>query len=89
MTVSLELVVRVNRRVAGIGLQSHDLGLKLLLEVYLSGVDEVARLHCAVGGELPLGENLDVDVDSAGSVKAWKDGLHLHHAVVIRGPHST
>lgn len=32
--------------------------------------------------------DLDVDVDGTVNVEAREDGLHLHHAVDIGGPHA-
>lgn len=58
----------VDRGVRGIGFESHDLRLKSVIEVHLPRGDQVARVHCTVVVQRPVGVHLQVNVDSAGGV---------------------
>lgn len=77
----------VDLSVRGVRLHSHNLLLQVLIEVHLTGADQVPRGDGAVVVEGPVGVDLDVDVDRALDVEAGEDGLHLHHAVGVGRPH--
>lgn len=72
----------------GVRVEGHDLLRQGLVEVQLTGGDEVARDDGAVGADGPVGVDLGVDVDGALDVEAGEDGLHFEHAVAVRGPHA-
>lgn len=78
----------VDLRVLRVGFQGHDLLLEILVKVQLTCRDNVARRDGAVAAEDPVVVHLDVDVDGTVDVEAREDGLHLHHAVDIGGPHA-
>lgn len=60
----------VNLCMRGIGLQSHDLFLKLLFKVYLAGADCVTVGDGAVFTDGPVGVNLHMDVDGSFNVES-------------------
>lgn len=78
----------VDLRVLRVRLQGHDLLLEILVKVQLTGRDNVARGDGAVAAEDPVVVDLHVDVDGTVDVEAGEDGLHLHHAVGVGGPHA-
>jgi hypothetical protein len=59
----------LNLGVAGVGLHSHQLLGKLLVEVDLAGFDDAAVVDCAVLGDGPVGVDLDVDVQGSADLK--------------------
>lgn len=78
----------VDLGVLGIRREGHDLLLQGLVKVELAGRDDVARGDGPVAAEDPVVVDLDVDVDGTLDVEAGEDGLHLHHAVGVGGPHA-
>ncbi len=71
-----------------IRLQRHNLLGQILRKEHLPRRDRVIADNRPVRSNHPVGVHLSVDVDRALDVEAREDGLHLHHAVGVRGPHS-
>ena len=60
----------VDLGVAGVGFDGHELLGEFLIEVDLAGFDDAAVVDCAVGGDGPVGVDLDVDVEGSADLDA-------------------
>jgi hypothetical protein len=65
------------------------MNLENRLTKQLSDAGNVAGLDGSIGSQGPVHVHLGVDVDSALDIETREDGLHLHHALRIGGPHAT
>lgn len=68
-------------------LQRHKLLRQGLVKVNLSRGDQVTRRDSAIVVKLPVVVDLHVNVDGTLDVETGDDGLDLHQAVAVGGPH--